>query len=387
MAQPYPKTFTKADTQFRVPKPANDNIAGRIPFRTPSPANDNFPARRMIPEVKPVPLRRIPGLRLSTALSAFAAGALIYQYAIEPRLTGRSGLPLEQPGWEIDVFCRTDPGRFTGYGSLYCGPQIEGFYPEPGGAQYADGFWRVSEFSGRYYDDGTLGPYYLFHRLWQRPGVPEVEPDFNYGRGVPSIPYEWPQVVPNYSPSPVSYPLSNPFPRPTPVPLVPQLPSTSPSGEPIRGNGVPQGAFTPSPRPNAEPDPRPQRPQRGEKERKVRGLYVTGAPASIIGMATESMDAVEAVYWALPKALRKKLWKEHHGYMSPLDKALAIYRYADQLDIAVALANLGAEWAEDMVWGSLGRLTADANRIRGAIGGAELGPALEGGPSFNFKLV
>ena len=112
-------------------------------------------------------------------------------------------------------------------------------------------------------------------------------------------------------------------------------------------------------------------------------VAIAGGAASVaLNIVTESMDAAVAIYNALPWWLRRQLWKEHGGYMSPWDKAMAVYENFAQLNLADALRNLAMEQLEDKAYGKLGRVAADANRRRGSPGGLNLGPALEGGGGY-----
>ena len=123
------------------------------------------------------------------------------------------------------------------------------------------------------------------------------------------------------------------------------------------------------------PLPRPPGPR--TKERKF-ALTVSGVGRLILGHVTEGIDTIQAIYDALPLKLRQRLWRMNGNYMSPLDKALAIYRYINDIDPQKAVENLVYEQIEDYVYGRLGRITAEANKRRGFPGGLELGPALEG---------
>lgn len=380
MGVPYPKTFTKGQTS--PPIAANDNRPGRVYL----PANDNRRiGRSMLPQIARG-LRKMP----IRAWQIEAALSLVEQLASRPGFgdaptpwePGPEGLDLT--GWDtLENFGRPEHFNVPGTaGNGWTWPNVTQatHYSYPGalvGYTGTPGFYdygyvtefqtaadpNASEFSTwAHYDfDGPATSGELENVAgWDYWRVGSAK---TYGRQAGNL-KPVPQVAPLwwYPPRPAT--------EPAPMSQV-RLYSkwqVDPLGNPLRG---------PAPVSRTRTAPLPKRPDKHTKERKF-ALTVSGIGRLILGSVTEGFDTVSAIFDALPLALRQKLWAQNGGYLSPIDKALAIYRYFDQVDMAKAVQNLTYEQLEDYVYGRIGQITAKANRRRGMPGGAELGPALEG---------
>jgi hypothetical protein len=122
--------------------------------------------------------------------------------------------------------------------------------------------------------------------------------------------------------------------------------------------------------PGSAPPHSASRPRPRTKEKKLIAA-ATGAAKTLLNVTTESLDALNAVYRALPKKYQKP-------GASPQRKAELLYKHFDELDAGKAVGNLIRNSAQDNLFGKLGRVQAKANRkgsrySRIQIG---LGPAL-----------
>lgn len=201
-------------------------------------------------------------------------------------------------------------------------------------------------------------------------------------------PWWFPATVPVANPAvnPHALPINLPVtvPRPMPyrsVPYMPVFDPYAPGTTPLRGP-LPTRAISPSPwrngivvRPNAPPTPAPPHvrrpPVKGEKERKP-GRDVKRAIDPIVGPITEAVDAIDAVYDALPWSVRKQAYRKCRAgggqpreCMTPQKKLKVIYDNAHRLDMAKVVENLAKNHLEDRLIGELSR-RADKNlRDRG----------------------
>lgn len=391
MAQPYPKTFTtgKPSPVFPLGLPANDNSPFK-PWRPPgTPANDN---KKVPSPWDPPPAKKRPDLGpyirgLGKGLARWTINDWIFDNlgpGGNPIYSEADALDFSMPGWTETGRCVSGPGSvMASYDAWlsYCGTHLAAdvtLGTTPTKTSFGTNWrYRLWALSPRPFPS----PNYFYHCTWEKivpksPAQPDPVAPTIPGQKIWEVPYSWPATLPGLVPW--GQPLLNPFPDPVPVRLAPQQPRTNPWGETVRG-----------PRPNPRTFPNrpdlPHKPPPRTKERKAM-LALGGPMAWIVGALTESMDAVDALYRALPEWLRKRLWKEHGGYMSPWDKANALYRHLGDVDIGKAVNNLIMDEIEDRAWGALGRITATANRIRGMPGGLELGDALEGGPRFDWTI-
>lgn len=186
---------------------------------------------------------------------------------------------------------------------------------------------------------------------------------------------EIPNVPFIYGDLPIASPIGQPaFPAQRPVyygvprfePWTPEFPDVGPRPparpQPAEALQQQTGAvsYTPGqgPKPSAPAGPRP--PGKNVKERKA-GLppwaSIAWRGASPI---TESVDAIDAVYEAMPKQLKRDEYNKRGRQPNPLEKLEIMYRNIHKLNIAKAVENLIIEQAEDKVYGKAGQLLRDA---------------------------
>ena len=370
MGVPYPKTFPAGQP---YPAPANDNRPGRVYL----PANDNRRRGRSgVPDIRRA-ARRMPFRDWRLELALKGLDMLIGEPGGEASwLPGRPE-GVDFSGWEVLHDFGREPHYNTGtsdyvrawpnitYGTHFNYPFALAGHPAPNGYTF-----YVTEFfqnPGYNLADDIISEWHLhgvenygvdYHRLssartWTR---------------TTAEPGTYPEWLPETQPVPGV----RVAPKPQPMARVREISKYAydPMGNPLRG---PVPAARPLPR--LRPLPRP--PSKHTKERKF-AITISGIGRLIVNGATETMDAVQSLYDALPASLRARLFREHGGYMSPLDKAEAVYRYINEIDGQKAVQNLIYNEIEDRIIGRLGRTVAAANRRRGSPGGLQLGPALEG---------
>lgn len=123
------------------------------------------------------------------------------------------------------------------------------------------------------------------------------------------------------------------------------------------------------PDPGTDPeDPHPPRPR--EKERKIRVPAVLRRVLSAAYALTETKDAIEAIWEALPKELQESTRKsgktrkgaiigEGRAYSTVNDKARQLYDHWDEVDLEQAMINLAVNHVTDEM---LGRLFGNSDR-------------------------
>lgn len=193
---------------------------------------------------------------------------------------------------------------------------------------------------------------------------PFPEPAFN-----PYIPAAWPiiRLAPGFPPAlPYGY-AGGPTPDPHSARGYGGFGRPRPAGG---GRGTRGGKFTPnSDLPNMWPTgpewhqvkPPPAR----TKERK--GRVPMGAFRKAVGGAygayTEAGDTTDSVYKALPSSVRAEDRRKNGGRpLSMAQKLGSIYKHADQVNVAAAVANIISDQAKDAV---IGKANKAANRITG----------------------
>lgn len=158
-------------------------------------------------------------------------------------------------------------------------------------------------------------------------------------------------------------------------PVTPQEPPTLPLIEPPVVIQPGRVTFAPAPTINGVPVHKVQRPRRTEREAKlrVRGFrYLAGAMNAV----TESSDAINAIYGALPKRYQQRGLGKHNEWR----KLQLIYRHFKHLDKKQAVINLFKEQMQDMAIGIPQRRLqqySKAHRPHGSLPiGYAAGPAL-----------
>lgn len=223
--------------------------------------------------------------------------------------------------------------------------------------------------------------------------------NWSYAYNEPWIkPFDYPNPFPQPYRTIPSRPVSplpegserGPSPRPRLLPDNPSVPGPSwvfnvpgkptlvlPTFPPLVGPGTGSN-------PGTEVAPLPGRPRPRQKEKKVYAKLKGGAARLVSGI-TETADAVDAIYEALPEKLRKKLEKRYRQQairegrwvtIPPHQKAEWIYRYWKKVDIVQAMKNLAINELEDRVIGKLAQGARKTSRRMGGIVGVLTGPAL-----------
>lgn len=136
-----------------------------------------------------------------------------------------------------------------------------------------------------------------------------------------------------------------------------------------------------TPRPVAEPY-RPRQPIRGEEvEGKwIGGIKAGSALANGLSAITETLDAVDAIWRALPPSARTgyydlkwrnpdtgqvETYSKYRHKASAMDKVRDLAQHWNEIDPALAFSNFTEEQAEDFFYGAIGRGAARArNRAR-----------------------
>lgn len=155
-------------------------------------------------------------------------------------------------------------------------------------------------------------------------------------------------------------------------------------GQPPRTQNPPKPGDKPDPGTGKNPQPLPRKVRRREKEKK-RFAKISGVPAKIINHVTETKDLIDALYDALPKDLRTKLWRadykrkkgtDQFTSLRPDQKAWYIYKYWKHLDLTEALKNIGLNQIEDFLIGQASSRTRKRHREAGGLTGFFAGPTL-----------
>lgn len=205
-------------------------------------------------------------------------------------------------------------------------------------------------------------------------------------RAYAGSPWWFPAVQPAISPSinPHALPINVPVTTPRPVaygavPYMPVADPFAPGTTPLRGP-APARAISPSPWQNGivvtpgqpvKPAPPHVRrpPVRGECERKP-ARDVKRAIDRIVGPVTEAVDAIDAVYDALPWKVRMAEYRKCKASgmggrecLTPQRKLQIVYDNYESLDMVEVIKNLAKNAAEDRIIGELSR-RADKNLRR-----------------------
>lgn len=213
---------------------------------------------------------------------------------------------------------------------------------------------------------------FFIYEKWSRPAngpapLPLVGRNPQYLPN-PMLP-QWPSDLPTPEIWQVPGGQPAPTPMPTPYPIVPMLPSFEPmpGGQWLqRGNGLglielgeshdlsnPSANPSSRPMPRPNPNPQPRRPR--ERERKTRaGSAATHALLRVVNMITESTDKLSALYNALPRAVRRQVWRDSHGFVTPRQKLEALWRYWRQISVEEAFRQLVREEVTDWIYGAGG---------------------------------
>lgn len=179
--------------------------------------------------------------------------------------------------------------------------------------------------------------------------------------------------------------MTNPRPNPETVPeIVPGFPELIPIGEPTQlpSSDVPytQIPYIPdsqfhitsygdSVAPQTSPEFHPGPPGPGVRERKVR---VSGTATVLRGLnaVTESLDFIEALWWALPQQYRTP-------YARPHQKVIDLYNHIEHINVREAVTNAMVMQFQDMAFGRASQIANTHQFVdRGIPIGNLVGPAI-----------
>jgi len=110
-----------------------------------------------------------------------------------------------------------------------------------------------------------------------------------------------------------------------------------------------------------------ERPNRPDKERKLKARPIVQGALKVIGTVTEGADLVDAIYDALPERFRPR-WKNTNHVKRKLtykEKLQALYDHWDQVDLPEAVKNIVVNQIEDYFYGKVGKIGGEISRAHG----------------------
>ena len=353
---------------------------------------------------------------------AFETGYFLGSIMFPPR---PSGFAIYNPaGWQ-EFICPNVPG-----GGTVVGPRTTGYAIVPGssasnciGGQNVSGtgtnlrrsWWtKMGPASNTHAhiitfkrNGASITPYPELNVLPQGRPYPVVDPDWLVfpGRAI----WYWPGASPMGHPvpdvGPLHWPVRGPDGNVRPLPGVgnegyfAEQPSNQPDSPPAPDKGPSKGPL---------PEPFPEKPPKGMKEKKVRASRLVAQLGWAYGQVTEVGDFVDSFHKAIDRECGKRAkpvwdpslrprgddgrswrWRPGYGwrrevgdYRKPslAEKASAVYRYWDCVDLTVAAQNVIWNAIEDRLY-SLGSRKAKEAAMRDFADGKfrrgyEFGPAI-----------
>lgn len=408
-----------------LPRPANDN------WRSPRPANDNFPGKASMGRAMRALGFANPWLRLG--LWAYDAYQTIVPGWFQLIPGGQEDVFIQDPRWTTFSDC-TDSRQPTFFrwfslanNTIACtnnqalAENLRNGITAPNPANVYRSLWRYQythcppnpgfDYASCNAVDNTH-PRFRITGSWTKPndGLPNpLAPHWTVL--VHPATYNW-FYTQAYIPAdnmPTSLPVAKPVPRPRPLPISMLTRNTAKRmalQEWISPTFKPEEEITINPwaPPNSAPLIRSDNyeftsnitisangaarsvnssasghvlspPPKGTKERK----FIMDIPSgSFLGIAlnisTEGLDVLHALYYAIPREHRNPRKEK-----TPQAKAYALYKHFNNVDVEQALQNLVYNFAEDVVYGGIGKLSGRAQRhaynttgidIRGQLGGS-----------------
>lgn len=251
-------------------------------------------------------------------------------------------------------------------------PQPAGWTVPPGSRWICGGYGDTAR-----YGPGSNSPFCGILNQGMFNGSPKIDPN-----GVKGVYFYDTRVAPPYNPAYHGHIVGQmlivgaahtPLPaltyRPAPDTFVPLLPRSSEQ-------------IAPQPRPEPVPAPRTnprflrsEPPREGQHERKGQAQAAIGKAVAVAFAATEGIDAVDAIWDALPASVKKQTPKsgrarkgafigEGTAYSTPIDKAVQIWKHFRSLDLSKAAMNLLINHYVDKIIGNMSAKGADALRKR-----------------------
>lgn len=272
--------------------------------------------------------------------------------------------------------------------------------------------WAGRQHIGFWWYYGTDIPRSANYERWSRPDFGRIDCDPNFPGIMPTKAFPG---LPGWVPVqgvPETYPLPGALPGPAPVavppqlqpyappkewpdqagyaapagipsPFLPGLPSPPVVNPPGRDPAIPPAPgyvvgqtweISPSAREgynantNARQQTRRRRDRARKNERKAKSKIV-GRIWKAIGSVTEAGDMIDIAFASLPKSVRQVYGKNP----TPYDKALAVYRHWEVMDMNEFIHKLIANQIEDAIYGLWGRFGAKASEVLGNITGRPVG--------------
>lgn len=182
-------------------------------------------------------------------------------------------------------------------------------------------------------------------------------PNVNYGYGYGIVPWAMPVAPPHI-------PLISP-------PAVKPGFAAQPGADPKPPPTLPR----PAKRPRVVH--KPYRP--GTKEKKTRMPYAIGLLWNLIGGVTEVLDFVDVLYESLDWRIKRAIYEALGRQPNPIEKAAAIYRFIDSLNVPAAIEGYITQQIGDMISSLGGEQLAQANNFLDRPIGFEAGPGIGGG--------
>lgn len=245
----------------------------------------------------------------------------------------------------------------------------------------------VTFMSNMIYTDPQIDRYTAIHSMFRRTGFTGtvVRPHWAPAIRIPLLanPAWDPLEAPIYQPRPVDKPVwltpaqkrdkdeyietISPVPSPPTVVVMPVRPgSYDPQSIPLDSVQPMSTEISAGGRKDLPPRYVSAPPRSGEKERKFILAPHQKSPAGIaMNIATESSDFIDAVFFAIPRAIRPKWPDGKNKKLSMTAKLRFIYDHYEEVNASRMFNNLLQNQVQDTIGGIRGRLNAKANRAGG----------------------
>lgn len=411
----------------KVPTPANSNF--RIPRNA---ANDNLPQFRRPPAAAKVPFGFTKkALRFLPYVGTAIAIAELYQWANRQENEPNDYLA---PGFYVRSDCgRPEHKIFTTAWSYACAASFQSPTEIPNASDFPNALSvGYSTWEEIVLPPPAINPYkYQKSKGYFRTSAGSPLPGTDFYAGAQGRPAIWTPVYvqPGFYPAanPDAIPIGQPMATPRPIPYR-AIPHRQPSGFPQAPSwgyddpSAPEESSNPGAGPTVTVEPgkvthsaprhRYKRPNKREKEVKLNATIkgvLGGGVEQIISALTESNDAINAIYDALPDKYKVQMWvvnrapydkyyfrnysdgvyrgrekygtanryhREVRNLVKPQDKLRQIYKHLDKIDFQKAIQNLVMNEVEDRIIGKLSQGASGLNKHLNKGAGIQVGPAL-----------
>lgn len=309
----------------------------------------------------------------------------------DPLVSFNPGFESYQPSYQISL-PKGSPSSLNdnaSYSSEFMNALPEPYWRSEGQYYERSSMWTATR---AYYIDAMPVPEWGQHmksvtfREWSPKTLPIPDTPAPTAMHVQPTPENWPSIQPEAVPAVMPWDVWYPAPRweeqfdyQKALESAPENITPWPKGQTYPGTNAgvfPEGVVIASPQPNARPSPQ-QDPAEGVRERKFKShnAWLLGAfkvTQKGFHALTEYQDAVDAVYDALPKKLRRALKKKYEGDPNVAQKTWEIYQNFGKIDGAEAIKNLAENHIEDYVIGKGFKGIEDAAKRLGIKGAYKL---------------